>query len=150
MAWIALTETDLNETTGELASVKGVMLPEGRTASQVITEQLDQVVELVRGYRPSGLALGDGLTIPSELKRAALAIARVSVFTRIQALNRFLTDARRDDEKEAMRQLRDWQAGKLSVVTTDDPATDQPTNGGGVQLIASRERRFTRDTMAGL
>ena len=148
--WIELTETDLNETTGELASVRGVLLPEGRTASQVVTEQLSQAVETVRGFCPSGVTLAAGETIPKALKHAALCIARIAVFTRIQALNRFLSDARRDEQADAMRLLRDWQAGRFRVVATDDPATEQPVNGGGSQLIASRERRFTRKTLAGL
>jgi hypothetical protein len=139
--WIELTETDLNETTGELASVRGALLPEGRTASQVVTEQLAQAIGIVRGYCPAGVSLADGLTIPSELKLAALSIARVEVFTRIQALNRFLTDARREEKADAMKLLRDWNAGKFRVVATDNAAVAQPvTPAGHISFIIPPNR----------
>lgn len=131
MAWIALTETDLNETTGELAAVKGVLLPEGRTASQVIAEELTQGINYARGFCPAGVSLDSGVTIPDALKKQVLAIVRVSVFTRIQALNRFLTEPRMKEAETAERTLREWQKGVFRVLATDTPADAQPVTPSG-------------------
>lgn len=150
MAWIELTAEDLQNATAELPNVKSIMLSPGVSAAELITETLTQAVNDARGYVPQGVSLADGVTIPEGLKMHVIAIARIMVFSRIQVLNRFITEARQGEADRAQKTLERWQAGKWTTPATDDPAEEQPVNGGRSQLITSRERRFTRDSMNGL
>lgn len=150
MSWITLSSADLAAVTAELATVKSIMLPGGVTADEVIAQELESTAALVRGFKPSSISLGPDGTIPLELKDAALAITRVKVFTRVKALNQFLTDARLTEKKDALELLKLWQAGKFAVVASAESATDQPQTASGAQLITRTTRRFTRTTLYGL
>lgn len=148
MAWIELTAARLAAKTAELATVKGVLLPAGQTADEIIAGELASTVKRVRGYCPPSCSLGDGATIPDELEDGALALVRVKVFTRIQALNRFLTEPRQKEADAALTELRAWSNGTFKVVP---PTTESSAQASGPRVsYRARERRASTAQTDGL
>ena len=124
MAWSNITAERLAAQTGELAIVKGLLLPDGQDADDIIGEEIVSTSKFVRGYCPGSTSLGEGTTIPEELHDAAYAIIRVKIFTRIAQLKKFLTEERTKAKEEALTLLRDWSAGRFKV---ESPTTAAAT-----------------------
>ena len=83
-------------------------LPDGVTAAEIIADELSRTVAQVRGFVSANKsnALGDGETIPDELKDAALVIVRYKVFTRLPGMKALLDELRVKEYEEATRLLR--------------------------------------------
>lgn len=148
MAWILLTQAHLEADTAELSTIKSILLPDGQTAEEVIAEELRDTAMTVRGYCPNSTMLGEGLTVPEELKKTALAMARIAVFTRIAALKRFITEDRRKEAENALTRLRDWQRGAFNVIPATTLNNDQPP--GPAVTFKARQRRASSAQTDGL
>jgi hypothetical protein len=148
MAWIELTAARLAAKTAELSLVKEVLLADGQDADDILDDELAATVKYVRGYCPTSTALGDGLTIPDELEDAALALVRAKVFTRVEALKRFLTEPRMKEVERAETTLLRWSNGAFKVVPPTTQAAQQ-ASGPSVTYIA-RDRVASRTHTDGL
>jgi len=151
--WITLSSADLKNklSAAEYASVTTAQVQEGKTAEEVIAEELGATVSMVRGYvgaRQSNV-LGDGVTIPDELKDAALVVMRHKVFSRLPGLKRLLDEARVREYEDAMVQLRDVAAGRFAVVPPVVVSEDQAV-GQTAQVVSRRERQHTREKWSGV
>lgn len=153
MAWIALTETLIASrlSGAELTALKSAALGAGQTGDQILADAISATVREVRGYVAANKnnTLGDGETIPDELEHAALALLRHRLGSRLPGVKLFNDEARKAEYDDAVTLLRDVAAGKFGIVPPVTEAAAQAA-GGGTQLINSRSRKATRETMAGL
>ena len=151
MAWVELTEDAVKSSAGltavELNTVRTLLVPSG--VSDTLADVLTGVAQEIRGYVAAShqVALGDGLTIPGELLRAALARVVYELSVRIPG-KVVLTAQREAANTAAVRLLENTAAGKFTVVgpATEAPAAEQPS-GTAVVLVNSRNRRATRDQL---
>lgn len=153
MPWNILTSEDLQNklTAAEFSAITQASLPDGKTSADVVAEEIANVTQEVRGY-VAGYApnvLGDGATVPDELRDVALVILRHRTFTRLPNMKRLLDELRVKEYEEAMRKLRDVAVGRFRVVNPETPAAQQ-ASGGGVQVVSKTKRRATRKGLSGL
>jgi len=153
MAWITLSEEDVQGRLAgaELTALKSSALATGKTAAEVIAQALEDVSKKVRGYVAAcrNNTLGDGTSIPDELKDAALALVVDFLFTRLPAMKSLYDEARQNRAKVAMSELRDAAACKIAIVPPATEAEDQAA-GPAVELVNSGTRVATRSKMKGL
>lgn len=153
MAWITLTEEDVQGRLAgaELTALKSSALSTGKTAAEVLAQALADVTTQVRGY-VAGCAknkLGDGSTIPDELKSAALALVRDFLMTRLPGMKILNDEARQKETERAVQQLRDAAACRIAIVAPATEAEDQPA-GPAVEVVGTRTRQATRTKLSGL
>lgn len=144
MAWVELTEDIVKGSAGLTAVELGVVRTLLTSAGvDTLTDVLSGVAQEVRGYVAAShsTALGDGLTIPGELLRAALARAVYELSVRIPG-KVVLTPQREAANASAVKLLENVAAGKFVVVgpLTEAPTLQQPS-GTAVTLVNSRPRR---------
>jgi hypothetical protein len=151
--WITLSSSDLKNklSASEYTSVTTAQVQEGKTAEEVVVEELGSTVAMVRGYvgAQQSNVLGEGVTIPDELKDAALVVMRHKVFSRLPGLKRLLDEARVREYEDAFTLFRDVAAGRFAVVPPEVPSEDQAV-GQTVQVVSSRERQHTREKWSGV
>jgi hypothetical protein len=149
--WIPLTSALLQTklTAAEFSSISAAQLPSGTTAAELIAQEITSTVAMVRGYVAANRenTLGEGETIPDELRDAALCILRHKTFSRIPGLKKLLDEARVREYEDALAQLKDAAAGRFRVTPPETIATAQPAS----QTIASRasKRQSTRQSWSG-
>ncbi len=149
--WVELTEDDVRTrlSASELSALEGEELAEGQESP--LADIVAGVVREVRGRVAAcaSNALGDGDTIPDELRHHALALVRFRLCTRLPGMQDLLDDRRTREYEAALSALRDVAACKFAI---EQPATpsDEQVAGPSVELISSRERRATRERMEGL
>lgn len=151
--WITLSSSDLQDklAAAEYAAVTTAQVQDGKTPEQVVTEELASTVAMVRGYvaaRASNV-LGDGVTIPDELKDAALVVMRHKVFSRLPGMKRLMDEARVREYEGAMELLRDVAAGRFAVVPPTTASADQPIS-QTAEVVSSRVRQHTREKWSGV
>ncbi len=150
MAWIPLTADDVlrSLTSAERSSVRTVATAEGQ--ADPLLEVLEDVVREVRGYVAaySGNTLGDGATIPDELKNAALSRARFEALTRLPVGRSLLTEDRVKSNEQAIALLRDVAVGRFRIVVPVTPTTEEIAS--AKPRVTPRERTFTRAHQDGL
>lgn len=150
MSWTTLTEAKfLEHCTGpEVAALKTAALGSGQ--GEPLSAMLAKVVQEVRGYVAANQQnqLGEGVTIPSELESAAIAIARYRAINRLP-IKSLLTETRIAECKDALQLLRDTAAGRFRI---EQPATvsDQVIAGPAVEVVTSTTRTATRAKLSGL
>lgn len=153
MSWNPITAADVQKklTAAEYASITSVSLPGGESASTIVAEEITNAIQEVRGYVAGYHAnvLGDGATVPDELRDVTLVLIRQRLFTRLPGMKRLLDELRQSEYEEAMRKLRDVAAGRFRLVAPETAASDQAA-GAGVQLISSRTRTASPSQTAGL
>jgi hypothetical protein len=82
------------------------------------------------------------------LEDAAYAIVRIKVFNRIEALKQFITESRTNEQKDALRVLREWKSGGYSVLP---PTTENDTQLPGPSVShRARKRRASTSELNGL
>src|SRR5581483_9244811 len=101
----------------------------------------------VRGYVAAQNPLGPEGTIPSELKPAAAAIARLNFLEQIPS-KRLITPQREKAAENALALLRDVAKGNFRIVPDAAPAADQPATPS--PSISGRQRRDQRCEQDGL
>lgn len=152
--WISLTSSDLKGklAAAEYASITTAQVQDGKTAEEVVAEEISSTVAMVRGYvgaRGSN-TLGVGETLPDELKDAALVILRHKIFTRLPGLNRLLNEARVREYEDALSQLKDVAVGRFAVVPPETASPDQAV-GQSAEVVSPKQRRQnTRETWGGV
>lgn len=151
MSWITLSTDDVKRslTGAEFTALQTAALSSGQ--SDPFTAILAEVIKEVRGYVAacSENSLGDGLTIPEELKSATLARVRFEAFTRLPLGRSLLTEDRVEANKAAERLFARVAACtfKLEQPTTVSAAV---IGGGSVSVISSSPRRAKPSHLAGL
>ena len=153
MSWISLTTEDLkNYLSGaEYDGLTTAALATGQDADEVAESVIADTIQIVRGY-VAGCAqntLGSGATIPQELKTPALVIARSSIFGRLPGMQALNDDTRQQAVRDAMALLRDVAACRFKLEQPATPTT-QVVSGPSVEVVNSRTRTATRETMGGL
>lgn len=153
MAWISITIDSLKGimADAEYMGITEASLPDGKTATEIVEEEIAKSVTEARGY-VAGYAsnvLAPGETIPDELTASVLAILRYRVITRLPGMKRFLDDRRVAEYEEAMRKLRDVSKGALRIVNPETPAPEQ-AGGSTIQVVRRAVRQVTRGNMKGL
>lgn len=150
MAWITLSETDVQTrlTGPELTALKTAALAAGQSnpLPEIITKVIQEVRARVAACQLN--RLGSGATIPEELSEACLAMIRYRFITRLPVAS-LLTEARRDEYRDALRLLEDVAACRLRVEQPAD-VTTQIIAGPATTLASSSARQATRETMKGL
>lgn len=148
--WVSLTADDL------LRSLTG---PERTAVQRAATEPgqadpletiLADVVKEVRGYVAAynGNTLGEGDTIPDELRGAAVARARFEAFTRLPVGRSLLTEDRVEANRSAVAVLRDVAAGRFRLVQPSTASTEEI--GAPSPRITPRTRTFDRASQDGV
>lgn len=151
MSWITLSTDDVKRsvTGAELTALQTAALSAGQ--SDPFTAILSDVIKEARGYVAACAenTLGDGLTIPEELKGAVLARVRFEAFTRLPLGRSLLTDDRVKANDNATRLFERCAACTFKL---EQPATvsAEVTGGGSVAIAASSPRRAKPAQMAGL
>lgn len=150
MSWITLTADDvLRSLTGaERSAVRTAATAEGQ--ADPLLEILGDVVREVRGYVAANTAntLGDGATIPDELKNAALSRARFESLTRLPVGRSLLTEDRVKANEQAIQLLRDVARGAFRIAqpvtaTTEEIGAPKPS-------VGTRTRTYGRAQQDGL
>lgn len=129
MSWTAISESAVRSTlaAAELSALRTVQLADGQ--ADPLAEIIARTTEEVRGYvaaNPVNRLDDDATTIPGELESAALALIRYRLATRLP-IKTLLTDARKDEQRDALTLLRDVAAGRFAIIQPDDggaPASD--------------------------
>lgn len=153
MAWNTLSIEDLQRklAAAEYSAVTAASLPDGMTGTQVVEEEIANAIQEVRGYIAGHAAnvLGEGATVPDELRDTTLVIIRYRTFTRLPGMKKLLDELRVREYDEALRKLRDVAAGRFKVVSPEVPAEKQ-AGGSTIAVVSKTERRATRKGLSGL
>lgn len=153
MAWISLTEDDVARrlTAAELTALKTAAKASGQDGDEILEEAITDVLKRVRGYVAACQRniLGDGETIPDELRASALALIRDFLFTRLPGMRGLNDEIRQKETDRALAELRDVAACKFLIVQPETESSDQAA-GSGVELVDSRDREATRAKTSGL
>lgn len=116
MAWITITPNDLKTrfTGAELERLRTGALSEGQ--GDPLPEVISQVVREVRGYVSANArnVLGEGQTVPDELKGASLARIAFELATRLPVA-RLMTEERKEANTSAETLLKRVSEGKFSI-----------------------------------
>jgi len=121
MSWTTLSVSDLYSglTSPEVSALQTAATKTGQ--ADPVAEAIAEAVQTVRGYVAANRAnqLGDGATIPLELKSDTLAIARFGALNRLPVKS-LMTQARIDAKNDAISKLKDVAAGRFAI---EQPAT---------------------------
>lgn len=139
MAWntITIADVQLKLAAAEYSSVTTASLPDGKTGSDIVNEEITNAIQEVRGYVAGRVAnvQGEGSTVPDELRDTTLALIRYRVFTRLPGMKKLLDELRVKEYDEALRKLRDVAAGRFRLVNPETPAAEQ-AGGSSIQVIS--------------
>lgn len=125
MAWTTITVEQVKTRLAgaELTAVQSAALADAQT--DPLPEIVVQVVDEIRGYcAAGGVTLGLANTIPCKLVGAALAIIRYRLCTRLPVRS-LLTDARVDENRDALTLLSRVADQKFSVEEPTEASTEQ-------------------------
>jgi phage gp36-like protein len=121
VSWIAISESAVRSTlaAAELSALRTVQLAAGQM--DPLAEIIERTVDEVRGYVAANPLnrVGAAGTIPGELEAAALALVRYRLVTRLP-LKTLLTEARKDEQRDAITLLRDVAGGRFAILPPDD------------------------------
>jgi hypothetical protein len=135
--WLILTAGMLQSriSAPEYNALTAAVISSGQ--SDPIPQLLSDVTERVRlAIRSGGETLGAVNTIPASLRRAALAIAKHDLFSRIAVL-RTLAEGAKNDAEKAERMLERVEEGKVKI---EAPATDTETETGNAAEYGSETK----------
>jgi hypothetical protein len=153
MAWVTLNEDDVQRrlTAAELTALKTAAKASGQDGDTILSEAIQDVVKRVRGYVAAcrDNLLGEGMTIPDELRGAALARVRDFLFTRLPGMKSLNDDIRQEEAKSAVATLRDVAACKMAVVQPTTASSEVIVH-TSVQQLTGNTRQATREKMGGL
>ena len=150
MSWIELTEADLLTALSgpELEKLRAAALKSGQ--SDPVQPVLDQITSEVRGRVAAcdRNQLGDGNTIPSELKDAALALVVMRIMTRAAGTVIDPQGARKAAAERADKTLEAVAACRFAIVQPVTASTDEV--GTTLPSVTARTHRFQRCDQSGL
>ena len=121
MAWVTPTTDDL---AAVLSSVESRVLSSFIAAGQAdpAPAALENAVREVRGYIIAKRRVAAGLTVPEELLRATLTIARHTLISRLPD-ERLRTEARTSDYQDAIALMRRVASGEYGFEEAESGAT---------------------------
>lgn len=153
MSWISITATDVGRrlTAAELTALKTAAKAGDQDGDTILAEAIADSVKQVRGYVAACARniLGEGDTLPDELRGAVLALVRDYLFTRLPGMKALNDDLRQRELERAVALLRDVAACKFLVVAPETAAPEQP-GGPGFEVAESRTRIASPDKTSGL
>ena len=132
--WLILTAGMLQAriAAAEYNALTAAVISSGQ--SDPIPQLLSDVTERVRlAIRSGGESLGAVNTVPASLRRAALAIAKHDLFSRIAVL-RTLAEGAKNDAEKAERMLERVEEGKVKI---EAPETADETETGNAAEYGS-------------
>lgn len=140
MAWTTLTTAEITGmlTSAEVSAIRSHM-PAG--LSDPMEEALDHAVREVRGYVMTKRRLAAGMTVPDELRRTTLIIARHHVLSIIPS-GALMTEGRRKDYDDAIAQLRAVARGEFGIEEAEVPV--QPASAPATSAVVSASTGLTR------
>jgi hypothetical protein len=146
--WIAITQSDLEDAkvaalvdalrTSALAT--GQTDPAPRVIADVVTEMRGQIGNHNR-------VDSDATKIPASLKPIAVLLILFALKNRLEIA---LTEDERTEQRRCHEQLNRIEDGKRQVETPDSPEEAPLERKGSVEVVSSRTRAATGDSMAGL
>jgi len=153
MSWDSLSIDDLKTrfSAAEYDAISEAALASDQDATTVAESVIADVVQYVRGKVAACAAnvLGEGATIPGELRDAALSIARQRVLSRIGGLESLHGELRASEVKQA--------EALLNAVARCEFRIEQPATPSGqtlasptIGIINSRDRITGRSNLGGL
>jgi len=121
--WVQYTGKSLEQalTRDELAKISNASRANKLTPKKVIEDAAVNAVGIVRSYVGKRYELGETGTIPSSARKAANAISRDSIFTRLPKI-----DLYSDERKNELRDMYAW----LARVASGDVSLDDDIGGG--------------------
>lgn len=136
MSWVTFTEADVlvQFSPGEQAAY------DSSHGSEKLPGVCTNVVAEIRGYLAARTTLGASGTIPDSLLRTAAVMARY-VFLNSLPVKGLLTEERVKEYERSMEYLREISRGDVPVPVDDS---------GGMEVVSSTARLFTRTTLEGL
>lgn len=154
MAWITLTEADVKTRLAgaELTAYKGSAVASGITGAEILEEILEGTIREVRGRVAAcdRNELGDGLTIPDELRHHALAIVVYRLITRLPLpATSPLVEQRRaayDDAQEALDKVAKCEFAIEQPTTV----SSEVTAGGSSVVLTQRTNKVTGSSLGSL
>jgi phage gp36-like protein len=150
MSWRAITETDLLQrmNSDELTELRETGLASGQ--SDPVAEQIEQVINFVRGYISANPAntLGPDGTLPERLIRPACDILVIDVSSRSAGFLMDLSETRKTAKSDAIRLLEQVAAGNYAIESPDTEGTDTRTP--QTPLMYEKTRTYTRDDQEGI
>ena len=150
MAWRAVTEDDLltRMSGDELAALRESSLGTGQ--SDPVSEHIDQVTEMVRGYiaAHSANTLGESGTLPERLIRPACDILVMDVSTRSGGILIDISDTRKTAHDNAVRLLEQVAQGNYAVEQPETAGDD--SEAAPSPSLYDRTRNFERTDQEGI
>jgi len=150
MNWLSLT-TEHVKATGNAAIVNAALAKAAEAGNTIdpIAEAIENAVGRIRGAVSVGNLLDrDPTKIPKSLKGLAL---RMVIYALREFIEFALTDDQRDTKREDNSYLIRISDDKIRFEEPDEPAGSAEMQPGGLfQIVDSRPRQLTRDTMRGL
>ena len=126
MAWRELTTDDLLAALSgpEVTALRTKALGDGQNdpVDQALASAVLMVRDRIAAHRGNKLAAGN--TLPEGMVRVAVAIARWDILTRLN-VESLMTPQREGQYKDALAELRDVAAGRVSIETPEE-ADDTP------------------------
>lgn len=153
MAWIIITAGDVQRRLAaqELTALTTAAKAASQSAETILSDAMADVVKRVRSYVAGCTKnmLGPAGTIPDELKAATLTLIRDYLFTRLPGLQSLNDETRREETRQAFRELRDVAACRMAIVPPETPAAQQAA-GPSAELVSGRKRVTGREQTGGL
>jgi len=151
--WITLQATDLNDylVGSQAAAVRSSALAAGQadTWTNVMTDVVNEIRSAIRGSLRNQVSMTP-LSIPPDLKRAALVLIRSALAGRI-GIAIELTQTQLDEAKVAARLIERIQENKVVITAPPDPLIpDDQQRGTPATVIRHERRRYTGRSMRGL
>jgi hypothetical protein len=142
MAWAALTADEIKTrlTSDELTKLQTYALAPGQ--ADPLPDVLLQVTDEMRGYIAKRNPLGAAGTLPPQVRRAAIAMARWTLLGRIGIGTQgsiSQSDSRKKEYEDALALMKDVVKGDFKVEAPDTPGpeatTTQPTAYGSDEQL---------------
>jgi hypothetical protein len=151
--WITLTDDDVKRrlAAAEYSALLNAAKQSDQDPADLVAEAISEITKQVRGYVAAcnKNTLGEGATIPDELKAAALALVRAYLFTRLPGLRSLNDELRQRETDQAIDQLKAVALCNFAVVPPETPAEDQ-AGGPAIQLVRYRKTIAGRSDTNGL
>lgn len=144
MAWITPVTADLSAIlAAPEISVLRTLVQDGQ--SDPVEEALASAIREVRGFIMSRRRLEAGLTVPEELKRVTLILARHTLISRIPD-GRLVTEGRRAEYADALTLLRSVARGEFGFEESSAPVTpaSAPATAKIIQASSGLQRSQVR------
>lgn len=154
MAWVTITASEIQEqlTQPEYSAATTAATQAGQTATSLTDAIIEDVIEFVRAKTRAcpHNTLGDGATIPDEVKSFAIDECVYRLLKRLPQSSRLMDDNRVRGHEDFMRVLADLAACKLAIEQPATASDENTSTGASVETVRYRTTPATRDELRGL